>query len=199
MLHDSRYNECAVRDFEHGEWHLTWDFTSTVKAAGSMWGTKRHHQQERTANRGESDSVTWQHSFKSPLCQRTLPHVSSAPCISPLIQSSNPSSMHSPPLAAASAHLVTANPLASLIPQPARTHAHFRSPLAHSLPDTHAQSQMRGPTNYTANSDISKRSAPLWSAPNWMFVSCERDENSSEDREGAIPQFGRQWIKLWNL
>lgn len=85
------------------------------------------------------------------------------PYISPLIQSSNPSSMrspHPPPFAATSAHLVTDNPLASLIPQPAHTHAHFRS-----VPDTHPQSQIYRPTNTQQTVTFLNR-APMRSALN---------------------------------
>lgn len=67
-------------------------------------------------------------------------------------------SPHPPPLAATSAHLVTANPLASLIPQPAHTHAHFRS-----VPDT--QSQIHRPTNTQQTVTFLNR-APMRSALN---------------------------------
>lgn len=100
------------------------------------------------------------------------------PYISPLIQSSNPSSMrspHPPPLAATSAHLVTDNPLASLIPQPAHTHALSLSP-RYSFAISNIQTH-----KYTANSHISEPSTDEISHKLNCF-SYERDENSPEEQ-----------------
>lgn len=142
MLGDSRQSECILCDFRCDEWCLNRDLKS-------MSDTERHYL---TAEGREFNSVTWQSLgfcfvlfFLISSLLVDPPTYKLPPYISPLIQSSNPSSMrspHPPPLAATSAHLVTDNPLASLIPQPAHTHAHFRS-----VPDTHPQSQIYRPTN----------------------------------------------------
>lgn len=181
MLGDSRHSECILCDFRCDEWCLNRDLKS-------MSDTERHYL---TAEEREFDSVTWQSlvffSFFeiSPLLVNP-PTYKLPPYISPLIQSSNPSSMHSPhppPLTATSAHLVTANPLASLIPQPAHTHAHFRS-----VPDTHPQSQIHGPTNTQQTVTFLNR-APMRSALNLTASHMNGMKIHQRSNLNCIPQF----------